>query len=200
MRATHYIVGYEYDHGPILLRVEAYYKDYESLLLEDLVSNYVNEGHGFSRGIDVFLKGSLGPLHSRLSYSYLVAKRYYMEFDELTSPDFDITNNLTAVFDYTLGRSLGMSASYRYATGKPYTPGPGEQNSLRVPDYQKLDLNLTYLRSLYQGNLTVFYLGVSNLTGRVNVFDYLYSPDWSEREAVTSSFGRSYYFGVSVSL
>lgn len=200
MRAYHYIVGYGFEKDGAQLRLEGYYKNYGGLMLKDSVLNCTNQGYGYAKGVDVFLKKGFGKLNSRVSYSYLVAKRHYLEFTELTPPDFDITHNLTTVLDHPISNSFGVSASYRYATGKPYTPEPGEYNASRVPDYHKLDLSLTYLHSFYERNLTVFYLGISNLTGRINIFDYLYSPDWSEREPVRSSFGRSVYFGVSVSL
>lgn len=200
MRAYHYIVGYEFDSAGAIFRLEGYYKDYKNLLLKDSVFNYTNDGHGYAKGVDIFLKKTFGKLSSRVSYSYLVARRLYLDFTKLTPPDFDITHNFATVLDYSIFDSFGISASYRYATGKPYTPAPNQYNSSRVPDYYKMDLNFTYLHSFYERNLTVFYLGISNITGRINIFDYLYSPDWSEREPVKSSFGRSVYFGVSVSL
>lgn len=200
MNARHYIVGYEFNNDDVLFRLEGYYKDYENLLLEDSLVNYTNDGYGYGKGVDIFLKKSFGEINSRISYSYLIARRHYHEFAELTSPDFDITHNLTVVLDYSPVPYFGISTSYRYATGKPYTPAPGEYNSKRVPDYHRLDVNLSYLHSFFERNLTVFYLGISNITGRINIFDYLYSPDWSEREPVKSSFGRSIYFGISVNL
>ncbi|MCK4329338.1 TonB-dependent receptor [candidate division WOR-3 bacterium] len=200
MRAYHYILGYEFDNDDVLFRLEGYYKDYENLLLEDSLVNYTNDGYGYGKGVDIFLKKSFWEINSRISYSYLIARRHYHEFTELTSPDFDITHNLTVVLDYSPIPYFGISTCYRYATGKPYTPAPGEYNSNRVADYHKLDIDLSYLHSFFERNLTVFYVGFSNITGRINIFDYLYSPDWSERIPVKSSFGKSIYFGISVSL
>lgn len=200
MCARHYIIGYELTNENTLCRLEGYYKDYDNLILNDSLLNYTNDGHGYAKGVDIFLRKGFKKLNCRLSYSYLIARRYAGEFTKLTPPDFDITHNLTMVLDYQITMPFRVSTSYRYATGKPYTPAPGEYNSSRVPDYHKLDVSLSYLQSFYEGNLTVFYVGISNITGRINIFDYLYSPDWSEREPVKSSFGRSIYFGVSVNI
>jgi hypothetical protein len=69
-----------------------------------------------------------------------------------------------------------------------------------VPDYLKVDIQVTYLHSFFDSNTTVFYIAVSNVLGRINVFDYRYSSDWQRRDAVESSFGRSVYFGFSFNM
>jgi len=200
MRSVHSILGYVYQKEGQIFRIEAYRKDYRGLLLEDPQRNYVNEGYGYAKGIDVFVKRSLGRLSGWVSYSYLKARRKWMDYPRMVSPYFDITHNFTAVLKLSVLRGFEVGLSYRYATGKPYTPAPGQYNVARVPDYQKLDLSLSCLYSFFEGNLTVFYLAVSNLLNRVNIFDYRYSSDYSGREPVKSSFGRSVYFGVSFAM
>jgi len=199
MRAVHYILGYFYQKENQIVRIETYYKDYKRLLLEDPVKNYTNDGYGYAEGIDLFVKRSFSRLSGWISYSYLKARRKWFEYKRLTPPYFDITHNFTATVKYSFSPRFGLGLSYRHATGKPYTPAPEQYNTARVPDYEKLDLSLSYLHQFFEGNLTVFYLAVSNLLNRVNIFDYRYSPDYSKREPVKSSFGRSVYFGVSFS-
>lgn len=200
MNSTHQILGYEYHQGNQIFRFEAYSKKYRKLLLDDSTYNYTNDGYGYAKGVDLFVKLSFKSASGWLSYSYLKARRKWKEFPDLRPPYFDITHNLTLVAKYDLTSHLNLGATYRFATGKPYTPAPGQHNSERVPDYQRLDMSLSYLCSFFEGNFTVFYLSVSNLLGRVNIFDYRYSPDYSQREPVKSSFGRSVYFGVSLSI
>jgi vitamin B12 transporter len=118
----------------------------------------------------------------------------------LTSPYFDITNNLTLVLNASLTKNFSAGISFRYATGKPYTPAREQYHQARVPAYEKLDLSLSYLYSFFENNMTVFYLGISNLDGRINIFDYRYSLNYQRRDAVESSFGRSVYFGVSFNM
>lgn len=198
MRAWHYIIGIAHQRENSIIRVEAYYKDYDHLLLKDERLNYTNRGYGYARGLDLFLKKSLGIINGWISYSYLQARRFWMDAPSLSSPDFDITHNLSAVLEVSLTPHLHLGSSFRAATGKPYTSAPHRYHNARVPDYRKLDLNLTYLYRFFEGNLTVFYLAVSNVLGRENVFDYYYSPDYKKREAITSSMLRSVYFGVSI--
>jgi len=200
MKASHYIVGYAFQKENKIFRLEGYYKNYNNLLLEDEGLNYVNNGHGYSRGIDVFAKNSYGRFSGWISYSWLKAQRKWMDLPVLASPYFDITHNLTVVLNASLPKNFSAGISFRYATGKPYTPAPGQYHKARVPAYAKLDLSLSYLYSFFENNMTVFYLGISNLEGRINIFDYRYSPDYQRRDAVESSFGRSVYFGVSFNM
>jgi outer membrane cobalamin receptor len=200
MNSNHYIIGYAFQQQNKMFRLEGYYKNYSDLLLEDERLNYSNDGHGYATGIDAFAKNSYGRFSGWISYSWLKARRKWLDSPALTSPYFDITHNLTMVLNASLPKNLAMGLSFRYATGKPYTPAPGQYHQARVPDYMKLDLTLSYLTSFFEKNLTVFYLAVSNLDGRINIFDYRYSPDYQRRDAVESSFGRSLYFGVSFNM
>jgi hypothetical protein len=200
MQAAHYIVGYAYQQENKIFRLEGYYKNYDNLLLKDERLNYVNQGHGYATGIDAFAKNSYGQLSGWISYSWLQARRKWMDSPTLTSPYFDITHNLTLVLNANLPNNFSAGISFRYATGKPYTPAPGQYHQARVPAYMKLDFSLSYLYSFFEKNMTVFYFAISNLDGRINIFDYRYSPDYQRRDAVDSAFGRSVYFGVSFNM
>ena len=199
-RSTHYIMGYAYQKGDRIFRVEFYYKKYRGLLLEDEKDNYTNEGHGHAKGMDLFIKQSRGRFSGWVAYSWLRARRKWMDLPAPGSPYFDITHNLTAVLNVDLPKNFSVGCSYRFATGKPYSSGPEKIHDSRVPEYQKIDLTLTYLHSFFGSNMTVFYAAVSNVLGRINIFDYRYSSDWQRRDAVESSFGRSVYFGVSFNM
>ena len=197
LSAWHYIAGISYQKENTIYRIEGYYKDYRHLLLENNKLNYTNNGSGHAYGFDLFVKHTFGPAKGWVSYSYLHARRHWMDTPGLASPDFDITHNLITVLEMSLSLHINVGCAYRYATGKPYSTADNRYNNARVPAYQKLDFNLTYLYRFFEGNLTVFYLAVSNLLGRDNIFDYYYSPDYRKREAIKSSMLRSVYFGVS---
>ncbi|MCI0493996.1 TonB-dependent receptor, partial [candidate division KSB1 bacterium] len=200
MQAAHYIIGYAFQSENKIFRLEGYYKDYSDLLLKDEQLNYLNKGHGYATGIDVFAKNSWGPISGWMSYSWLKARRLWLDSPALTSPYFDITHNLTLVLNASLPKNFSAGVSFRYATGKPYTPAPGQYHQARVPAYMKLDFSLSYLYSFFEKNMTIFYFAISNLDGRINIFDYRYSPDYQRRDAVDSAFGRSVYFGVSFNM
>lgn len=194
MKAKHYIISANYNKENDIIRIEAYYKDYDQLILEDNTLKYTTKGNGYAKGIDFFIKKDVGKLQSRLSYSYLIARRYWMDFICSAPPEFDITHNLNSVVNFDLTNFLSIGTRFTYATGKPYTPMGEDFHSARVPDYYKLDFNLSYLHSFYQNNLTVFYLSVNNVTGRTNILDY---HNGDIKEPVKSSYKRQYYFGVS---
>jgi len=200
MEASHWILGYLYQQENRIFRVECYYKKYHHLLLKDAVQNYTNGGYGYARGLDFFAKDASGPISGWVAYSWLQARRQWMDLPVLASPYFDITHNFTAVLNWDLPFNLSIGSSFRYATGKPYTPAPGQYHSARVPDYQKVDLTFSYRCSFFESNLTIFYLALSNITGRINIFDYRYSPDYQRRDAVESAYGRSLYFGMSFNM
>jgi len=200
MAAAHYILGYAYQRENRIFRIEGYYKDYKHLLLEDEQFNYINEGYGYAAGLDVFIKQSVGFISGWTAYSYLKARRKWLDSPNLASPYFDITHNLTVVFNFDLPHQFDLGTSFRYATGKPYTSTSNSYHDARVPSYQKWDITLSYLCSFFENNKTIFYIGIYNLLGRINIFDYRYSPDYLRRDAVDSSFGRSIYFGVSFNM
>jgi CarboxypepD_reg-like domain/TonB-dependent Receptor Plug Domain len=207
MKATHYIVSIDYNFNKFdNFRIEAYYKDYSNLPLEDDLLNYNNNGYGFAEGIDVILKGNLfGIIDGWISYGFINTKRMWMDFDELTSSSFDITHNFTLIAKYNITQSFQIGINYKYATGRPfdqvigsnyipdldiYEPVYGEKNSARYPTYQRLDLRLTYLTQLFNNYFTVFYVEGLNILNINNIFGYSYNKDYSKRFNVDSYFGR----------
>jgi len=199
-KSSHIIGGLAYTRDETIFRIECYYKKYSSLLLEDPSVNYTNDGHGYASGIDLFAKHRMGRFSAWASYSYLHTRRKWMDLRELASPYFDITHNATGVITVDLPRNLSAGCSFRYASGKPYTPGPGMYNTERVPPYAKADITLSWIHSFLGSDMTIVYAAVSNALNRINIFDYKYSADFSRRAPVKSSFGRSFYFGFQVNI
>lgn len=197
-KALHIILGYEFHRDLNIIRLEAYRKQYDHLILEDENFHFTSQGYGYAYGADIFIKRSSGPFSGWIAYSYLIARRKAGQFTKLTSPDFDITHNLNWVLKYQISGRLSVGSLFKYATGKPYTPAYRQFNSKRVSDFHKLDLSLSYLSQFWEGNLTIFYLSVSNVYGRQNIYDYHYNENYTQREAQVSSFDRSVYFGISV--
>ncbi|HEX3074187.1 MAG TPA: TonB-dependent receptor, partial [Ignavibacteriales bacterium] len=122
-RAIHYIAGLDYNpDNNTSIRVEAYYKDYDNLPLEDDVLNYTNGGYGLARGVDIMAKGNLLGIDGWISYGFINTKRKWMDFEDYSSGDYDITHNFTLVAKYNLSQSFQIGINYKYATGRPYTP------------------------------------------------------------------------------
>jgi hypothetical protein len=222
MHAQHVVAGYSYgeESGPLYLRVEGYAKKYGSLPLEDAVLNFNDRGSGFARGVDFFLK--LAP-SSRwqgwAGYSYLQARRLYTPFDDFQRyeipiapyrPNFDIPNTIQLVAQHSLSESVSIGASFRVASGKPFTPIVGSFdtpegfvplygaiNSQRLPRYERLDSSLSKSYSVAKKVSMILFVGVTNVMNRKNVFAYAYSSDYSQHRPAEGSQGRAVYFGVS---
>ena len=223
-RAQHWIGGLHHERGPLLVRLEAYYKPYRDLVLDDPDLNLANTGKGRASGIDFFCKyGAF--LNTRLSgwlsYSLMRSRRVQVRYlgtemlnEEAPSP-FDITHNLTLVAKGQILRSLSGGLTLRYATGRPitpivdaihvadqgyYLPVEGPVSSQRLPSFLNVDGQLSYVHFFSSGHQAALYLAVNNLLNRTNVLDYDYSIDYTQREPRTTVFSRSIYFGTSVSL
>jgi vitamin B12 transporter len=222
MHAQHLVAGYTYgeESGPLYLRVEGYAKEYGRLPLQDAVLNFNDRGNGFARGVDFFLK--LAPStrwQGWAGYSFLQARRLYTPYDDFQRyeipvakyrPDFDIPNTLQLVAQHSLTESVSVGASFRVASGKPFTPivdslaTPegfvplyGAINSERLPRYERLDFSVSKSYSVAKKASMIVFLGVTNVMNRKNVFAYAYSADYSQRRPAEGSQGRAFYFGTS---
>ena len=198
--AGHYVAGYELKSELTNFKMELYYKDYSNLPLEvpeDSVINYSSDGYGYAYGADVFLKGNLPFIGGWISYSYLISEREELDHLRLVPTDYDIRHNYTAALKTRIGMSNSLSLTYRYTSGKPYTPALEKWNAARLPPIQRLDMSWSHFRPFGDGSFIVFYGAVSNLLDRQNIYGYLYSSNYRERTVLRSTFGRSYYFGLT---
>lgn len=220
--AQHMVAGLSYEKGLLMVRGEAYYKWYDRLVLEDPVLNFANTGDGSAYGIDAFIKyGAFLATRANgwISYSYLQSDRRQTRrlgdtvINESGPSPFDITHNLTIVGKVRLFGLVSAGMTYRYATGRPFTPVTdavlaeegsyylpveGAVGSERLPDFQRLDANLSYYLPFGRGHNATIYLALSNLLNRVNVLDYEYNLDYSKRRERRSNYRRFVYFGVAV--
>lgn len=216
--AIHYILGYEINKmdGLFLFRVEGYYKDYKNLVLFDESSfGYYSGGAGFAKGIDVFLKSKVFNKYSAwISYSYTDSKRRQYEAAEQTSANYDITHSITAVGSYNISDNLTAGMTYRVSTGKPFTPVTGSvfdstqnvympfyglKNSGRFPTYQRMDVNVQLIFSLF-GRFAIAVMAFNNVLNQKNLYDYTYNFDYSKKLEIVSTNRRSIYFGFGIQL
>ena len=221
-RAQHFIVGVNHEKNLLQMRLEGYYKPYDALVIEQQAVNFANEGEGEAYGLDAFIKYG-GFLQTRangwISYSFLHSNRTQPRYrgaevvHQMGPSPFDITHNLTVVAKVRLIQFLSAGVTYRYATGRPFTPVvdavpvengafylpvEGDVGSERLPDFQRVDASLSYYLPFGQGHNATFYLAINNLLNRVNVLDYEYALDYSSRTARTSNYRRFVYLGVAI--
>jgi hypothetical protein len=201
-----YTLGANYNDGnDFLIRVELYSKDYTKLIKKIGLENeqqFNNTGYGHSKGLDFMIKQKTNKLEYWLSYSYLEARRNELYFVKLTSPEFDITHNFTAVGKMNFLTHFMAGAKYVYRTGKPYTSSAvlSEQHNRRLPDYGRFDISLSYLTRLFSADQTVFYISLNNVFGKENVLNRRYNSDYSASFDQKGAFTRVLYFGMNIKI
>lgn len=84
--------------------------------------------------------------------------------------------------------------------GTYYLPVEGPVGSERLPNYHTLDLQLSYYRPFGAGQSITVYVALNNILDRANVIGYDYTRDYSMRTPRTTTFRRSIYAGLSVTL
>lgn len=220
MRARHLVLGFEHgdSEAPLQVRVEAYDKAYRGLPVEDAQRRFVDDGHGWARGVDTLVAVRTARLEGHVAYSALFARRRHTLFEERgrwapperpVAPAFAVPHTLQASARLAIPLGLSLGLGLRLASGAPHTPivgaRPGEAGlipvygepaSERLPHYSRLDLAMSRLQPLGGGTLVLF-AGLTNALDHDNVFDYAYSPDYTARRPVQSNWGRSLYVGAS---
>jgi hypothetical protein len=213
--SIHYIAGLSYDiPGGYLFSVEGYYKDISDLTEYSLrfnpspdgitLSENFFTGKGYARGIEFLAQKKSGKLNGWVSYSLGEAlNKFDIYSDSYYHANQDVTHEFKAVSMYKHKR-WDFSATWIFATGRPYTSPSGgydlnlldentetyftvtEKNSLRLPNYHRLDLSANY--KLLAGSSgdkrrrDIGYLGFSifNFYNRTNVWFKQYAIEESE--------------------
>jgi vitamin B12 transporter len=215
MRARQAVIGGQVGDNAQIARVELYRKDYHDLAQLGPDKIVAGAGAGRSSGVDVFLKGEKkGLISGRVSYSYVDAKRTDPITSGLARAPFDITHSFTLVAEKDFGVGWNASGALRYATGKPFTPVTGatfdNSRGQWIPQYgvayserlsplQRIDLSLSKFTRLSPQTFLVMFASVNNLFDRVNIYDYRYNTDYTQRIPIRSLFNRSFYVGGSIS-
>ncbi len=182
MKSRQYLVNYFYQKEKQTIRVELYQKDYEDLVRYDGTYNYLMNGNGYARGIDVFWRNNgshIKNLQYWVSYSYIDTKRLYKDFPVEAQPSFVANHNLSVVGKYWIQdwrSQLGLT--YQFASGRPYTnPNvPGFLNE-KTKTYNIINLSWAYLLDQQK----ILYFSVSNPIGIKNVNGYSYANSPNEQ-------------------
>ena len=182
--ADHAILSLQYKTKGILLRIEPYLKSYHHL---PLLANgsYLPQGHGSSRGVDLFVENNtlIKNLTTTLSYSYNDAERLYLDYTTPHMPEYASRHNLRLTAKYGIGKTI-IGLAETYASKRHFAEG-------KVPYFNSLDANLTYLLS----PKVIVYASLNNILGRTNIFGID-----SKGLPVTATRDRFLYIGIFVSL
>jgi len=201
-QAAHYIANYQWQTKQRIFRIEAYFKDYNNLVLTEQNNTINNKGFGFSKGIDIFWRDqkTIPNLTYWLSYSLVDAKRFYRNFTSQITPNFVSKHTLNVVANYKITPLTRLGVAYTFASGRLFQ-NPNNLNSLaeKTIDYHNINFSGSYLTSLF-GNFTVIYVSLRNPFGIKQVFGYRYSDDGTIRNPIIPSSDWSFFAGISVSI
>jgi hypothetical protein len=211
MSADHLIAGYEWRSGSGNVRIEGYHKEYRGLVTQSLATFYSNEGHGWARGVNVFLQGHRGRTSGWVSYGYLDSWRREKDDPREVPASYGVRHSITLVAQQALTSKLQLGARYGHTSGRPFTPvlgrtfDPdrriwrpifGENNSDVMPDYHRLDVRVTRLFTIPSGlglpssSVCAAYVEVMNALDTGNVLRWVYNSDYSARYPDYSYFSR----------
>lgn len=197
--AIHYTAGLNFDLPNYLFSIEAYYKDikditeysmrYESSFRTIEYEENFYSGSGYAKGIEILAQKKFGKLNGWISYTLGEARSIYDHYGDSYFPSYqDVRHEFKTVALYKLG-NFDLSATWIYATGRPYTAPEGAykvtlldgteesyytvgiKNGLRLPDYNRLDLAVSYKLDMFNnkdnGNIS---FSIFNVYNRKNIW------------------------------
>ena len=217
-KATHYIFQYSKQTKDYTLRTELFYKKYDDLYKTGLSfnGNYVavnNDGFGDAKGIELFWrdKKTIKNVDYWFSYSYLDTKRNFLNYPSAIQPSFAANHTAAFVFKrFVLPWKTQFNLSYNFATGRPYynIAYDSTQGKFTIADrgktinYHNVSFSVNFLPNLGNNEaktFAVWVLGVNNVLGQNQVYNYNYSSNGSRKEAVTPPSKRFVFIGCFLS-
>lgn len=195
IRAEHSVVGIERRVDDWSWKVEAYYKDYDRLILADPQLNYRNGGSGHAYGVETLIKKSAGRWSGWTALSFSKSIRRNGDTGKSFPMDYDQPVNITTVINWQADARWLFGIKWTAHSGNPYSPFTGfsntipsapvygSLNSARLPNYHRLDFRAE--RSVaYDTWVIRYYIDILNLYNHKNVAGYHYNADYSVRTTV----------------
>ncbi len=195
-KATHYILTYTKSLSDRLLRIEAFQKDYQSLITYEsdqygyqfyppVISQIGQDGYGYARGIELYFrdKKSFKGFDYWISYSFLDTRRKYLNYPTEVQPDFAAQHVASLVVKkFWSSINFGVNASYNFSAGRPYFDPNTDLDILgdiippnfmhqRTPNFGSLNLSANYLRQ-FRKVFSVFVLSISNVLNQDQIYGY----------------------------
>ncbi len=173
-----YLLGWYYQNKTKIFRLELYHKEYDKLPTVQK-GKWSSDGHGYSRGIDLFFNDRwfLNHWEYMVAYSFNDSKRKYLDYPEMAPPSFTTKHNASITIKYVHEKLRSIVGfTNRFASGKPYhNPNKDGFMNEHTPFYHTMDLSLTILAH----KKLIFYACFSNLLNRKNTYGYNYAsvPD-----------------------
>lgn len=181
--------------------VEGFYKHLNNrpvAIPSGVEPRFVNEGDGRIYGMEVFAR--LLPRKRYFAFlSYTLLRSERRDLDGIYRLfDFDQTHILTASASYLFEKGWEIGATFRFTTGNPqtpvvgslfddntgvYLPFEGQLNSVRDPNFHRLDVRVAKTWAFDAWKLTT-YLDVQNAYNRQNPEGLMFNYDFSQSQTV----------------
>lgn len=194
--AMHYVLHYDYKYSQSSkFSIEPFYKDYDSLAVDDNVTKYEGVGDGFAYGVDASLKYREGDLYGFMSYTYLRSKRQTTTNTGLSDFYAEIPHTLQFVGAIRFDENWVFSSLMKYNTGALYTPIIGtklepvtnrvlpvraDAYSARLPDYFTLNLKIAQTIKYPDRTALEWSFELMNITNNENVLGYTYDDNYNK--------------------
>lgn len=218
-----YAMGYfrNFMNNKIEASVEVYQKtmqntpeiiDNANLDFTDNIESQIKLGQGRAMGIEFFIRKQSGRTTGWIGYTLAKSERKAdgINNNEWYAYRFDRRHYLTAVISHELTENLSISGNFIYATGNAYTGAIGQyesggktvtlygaRNSLRVPDYHRMDVSLIWKREpakIYTSGYRKYIkesnwvFSIYNVYGRKNVYSIDYMNDTNNVPSVFKTY------------
>ncbi len=202
--ADHYIVSYQKIGTDRTFRTEAFYKQYDNLILTKPVNS--NGGSGYARGVELFYrdKKSIKGVDFWVSYSFLDTKRQFLDYPTAVQPSFAARHTVSVVAKHFFtGIKTNLGLTYTYGAGRPYanpTRPATDFMTDRTPAYHNLGLSLAHLMAIRKAQ-SILVMTVSNVLGNQQTFGYTYSAtNPARREAIRPTNNPFVYLGLFITI
>jgi len=164
----------------------------------DSIEDFFTVGEGEAYGVEFFLNKRAGNITGWLGYTLSWTRR---KFDDLNMgrifyPRYDRRHDISLVLVYNVSSELSFGITWVYGSGQRVTipdaqyeyPNSvlnndkdiylyyGERNGHQLPEYHKLDLNMSY-KFLFMDREAQFYINLFNLYNRQNAFSQYVTYD-----------------------
>jgi ferric enterobactin receptor len=199
--AIHYIAGGTWQFSGYVLDVEGFYKSLDNIaeFTQRFQRNAFEPytfliGDGRIEGIQMLLQKKVGEFTGWIAYTLEKAEDRFPQLndDQYFPADNDQTHELKVIGSYSPGADWNISATFIFATGKPYTAPISQytlalldstkysythvssENQFRLPDYQRLDISVSKSFRFESSSLSVG-LSIFNLYNHTNISYYQYN-------------------------
>ena len=189
--------------------VETYYKDLKNiidykdgaqLVMNEHLETDVLNGKGKAYGIELMLQKKKGKLTGWINYTFSKIlhkidselKEERINNGDYFPANYDKPHDFNFVANYKLSRRLNISTNLSYSTGRPFTPPLAyynfsgsdrvyyaDRNSMRMPDYCRLDIAATINGNLVAKKLnhSSWTFAVYNVLGRQNAYNVFFRTE-----------------------